>query len=333
MIRSLKNVRRDIRTIYAQSCPIIPGKPGPIEPFSPRCLGETMEVWKAVDTYAERSFRYDMGGIDGRVFGPCEVDDAVALFRWLLWTITPAQWQSMGVGYGDRMRALQIVRGRLKRMHWRDRQTTSGSRKATRRYRSYKASMSIAAPSPVAVAVAVENASVNGLRGRRPGAGRPSMETRTVSAQTARAAIVGEPMAEVVMEGVAVSGGIAHIETDGRMKCVPVSTTNFLFYTGKRVDGRWVPDGGCEELADIETAYRMIPGGTRVEYPRTFVAGALDAGTEVDRFTPAQTPNPAPWTKEQRGHRTTARETVRGQAVAGDVDAYRVALAEYYAGK
>jgi hypothetical protein len=140
-------------------------------------------------------------------------------------------------------------------------------------------------------------------------------------------------MAEVVMEGVAVSGGVAHIETDGQMKCVQVSTTNFLFYTGHRVDGRWVPDGGCEELADIETAYRMVPGGTRVEYPRTFVAAALDAGTERDRFTPAPTPAPEPWTPEQRGNITTTRETVRGQAVAGDVEAYRAALAEYYAGK
>jgi hypothetical protein len=333
MLKNLKNARREIRSYYAETCPIIPGKPGPVEPFSPRCFGETAEVWAAVDSYAERSFRYDMGGIDGRQFGPCEVEDAVALFRWILWSITPAQWQSMGVGYGDRMRALQIVRGRLKRMHWRDRQTTSGSRKATRRYRSYKASMSIAAPSPVAVAVAVEEASRNGLRGRRPGAGRPSMETRTVSAQTARAAIVGEPMAEVVIEGVAVSGGVAHTETDGRMKCIPVSTTLFLFYTGKRVDGRWVPDGGCEEFADIETAYRMVSSTSRVEYPRTFVAGALDAGTELDRFTPAPAPAPEPWSVEQRGWRTTARETVRGQAVAGDVEAYRAALAEYYAGK
>jgi hypothetical protein len=140
-------------------------------------------------------------------------------------------------------------------------------------------------------------------------------------------------MAEVVMEGVAVSGGVVTIDTDGVMKSVAVSTTNFLFYTGKRVDGRWVPDGGCEEYADIETAYRMVPGRTRVEYPRTFVAKALDAGTEIDRYQPAQTPNPEPWNAEQRGWRTTARETVRGQAVAADMEAYRAALAEYYAGK
>lgn len=330
MLKSLKNTRRDIRSYYAQTCPIIPGKPGPIEPFSPRCLGESLEIWQAVDAYAERSFRYDMGGIDGRVFGPGEVEDAVALFRWILWTITPAQWQAMGVGYGDRMRALQIVRGRLKRMHWRDRQTTTGSRKATRRYRSYKASMSIAAPSPVAVAMAVENATVNGLRGRRPGAGRPSIETRTVSAQTARAAIVGEPTREVVVGPVAVDGGIAHIETDGRMKEVEIRSVAFTFYTGERIDGKWMANGGSEQLEEIETAYRMVASTSRVEYPRTFVAEAVDVGTAVDRFTPAQTPNPEPWTTEQRGWRNTSRETVRGQAVAGDREAYREALTEYY---
>jgi hypothetical protein len=331
MIKSLKNARRDIRSIYAETCPIIPGKPGPVEPFSPRCFGETLEVWQAVDGYAERSFRWDMGGQDGRTFGPSEIEEAVALFRWILWTITPAQWQAMGVGYGDRMRALQIVRGRLKKMHWRDRQTTSGSRKATRRYRSYKASMSLSAPSPVAVAVAVEDAARNGLRGRRPGAGRPAMETRTVSTATARAAIVGEPTREVVVGPVAVDGGIAHVETDGRMREVEIRSVAFTFHTGRRIDGRWVPDGGLEQLEEIETAYRMVSSTSRVEYPRTFVAEAVDAGTAVDRFTPAPAPAPAPGVATDE-HRTTVRPM--GQmAYAGDVDAYREALAEYYAGK
>jgi len=331
MLKNLKTVRRDIRSYYAETCPIIPGKPGPVEPFSPRCLGDTSEVWQAVDAYAERSFRYDMGGQDGRTFGPCEVDDAIALFRWVLWTITPAQWQTMGVGYGDRMRALQIVRGRLKKMHWRDRQTTTGSRKATRRYRSYKASMSIAAPSPVAVAMAVENASVNGLRGRRPGAGRPTMETRIVSAQAARDAIVGQPMAEVIVGPVAVDGGIAHVETDGKMREVEIRSVAFSFHTGERIKGHWVPDGLWEQLEEIETAYRMVSSTTRVEYPRTFVAEAVDVGTVAYRFSPGPVPQPMAGVANDE-NRTTVRPM--GQAeYAADIEAYRAALAEYYAGK
>lgn len=333
MLKSLQNVRRDIRSYYAKTCPIIPGKPGPVEPFSPRCFGDTVEVWQAVDAYAERSFRWDMGGQDGRKFGFAEVEEAVALFRWVLWTITPVQWQTMGVGYGDRMRALHIVRGRLKKMHWRDRQTSTGSRQATRRYRSYVASMSLAAPSPATLAVAVEEASQRGLRGRRPGAGRPSMETRTVSAQTARVAIVGEPMREVVVGPVAVDGGVSTIDTDGKMREVEIRTVAFSFHTGERIGGKWVPDGHFEQLEEVETAYRMVPGRTRVEYPRTFVAEAVDVGTVADRFNPAPVPAPAPWTAEQRGRITTSRETVRGQTVAANVEAYREALAEYYSGK
>jgi hypothetical protein len=144
---------------------------------------------------------------------------------------------------------------------------------------------------------------------------------------------MGGPTREIVVGPVAVDGGIAHVETDGRMREVEIRSVAFSFHTGRRIDGRWVPDGGVEQLEEIETGYRMVSSTTRVEYPRTFVAEAVDVGTAVDRFTPAQTPTPAPWTPEQRGHVKTMRETVRGRAVAGDVDAYRAALAEYYAGK
>ncbi len=329
-MKSLKTVRNDIRSYYATTCPIIPGRPGPIEPFSPKCLGETREVWDAVDSYAERAFRWDMGGVDGRTIGAAELEDAIALFRYILWTITPVQWQTMGVGYGDRMRALQIVRGRLRKMHWRDRQTTAGSRKATRRYRAYKASMSIAAPSPVAVAMAVEHAAINGVRGRRPGAGRPTTENRIVSPAVARVAIVGEPMAELVVGPVSVDGGVATIDTDGRMAEIELRSVAFTFHTGERINGHWVPDGGAEQLEEIETAYKMVPGRTRVEYPRTFVAEAVDIGTVADRPIPAPLPAPEPWTAEQRGWIINARETVREQVVTGDVDAYREALREYY---
>jgi hypothetical protein len=140
-------------------------------------------------------------------------------------------------------------------------------------------------------------------------------------------------MAEVIVGPVAVDGGVATIDTDGKMREVEIRSVAFLFHTGRRIDGRWTPDGGAQQLEEIETAYRMVPGRTRVEYPRTFVAEAVDVGTHHDRHQPAPLPLPAPWTAEQRGHVTTLRETVRGQAVAADVEAYRKALAEYYAGK
>jgi hypothetical protein len=159
------------------------------------------------------------------------------------------------------------------------------------------------------------------------------METRTVSAQTAQAAIVGEPIREVVVGPIAINGGVAHVETDGKMREVEIRSVAFSFHTGERIGGKWVPDGLWEQLEEIETGFRMVSSTSRAEYPRTFVAEAVDAGTMVDRYHPAQTPNPEPWNAEQRGWRTTARETVRGQTVAGDMEAYRLALAEYYAGK
>lgn len=159
------------------------------------------------------------------------------------------------------------------------------------------------------------------------------METRIVSAKTARAAIVGEPMAELVVGPVAVDGGVAHIETDGKMKEVEIRSVAFTFHTGERIGGKWVADGKVAQLEEIETAYRMVSSTSRVEYPRTFVAEAVDVGTERDRHQASPLPAPAPWTPEQRGWISTTRETVRGQTVAADVDAYRAVLAEYYAGK
>ena len=214
-------------------------------------------------------------------------------------------------------------------MHWRDRQTTTGSRKATRRYRSYVASMSLSAPSPATLAMAVEEASRNGLRGRRPGAGRPGYETRTVSPATAHAAIMGEPVAEVVVGPVAVDGGVATIDTDGQMREVEVRSVAFTFHTGARIGGQWVADGGAQQLEEIETGYRMVPGRTRVEYPRTFVAEAVDVGTVADRFSPAPVPATAtPWADDggEVCNLTTRRRCAREAVYAADVEAYREAL-------
>jgi hypothetical protein len=140
-------------------------------------------------------------------------------------------------------------------------------------------------------------------------------------------------MAEVIVGPVAVDGGVATIDTDGKMREVEIRSVAFTFHTGERIGGKWVPDGLWEQLEEVETGYRMVPGRTRVDYPRTFVAESVDVGTVADRFNPAPAPAPAPWTAEQRANVTTMRETVRGQTVAGDIEAYRAALAEYYAGR
>jgi len=145
----------------------------------------------------------------------------------------------------------------------------------------------------------------------------------------ARIAIVGEPMAEVVFEGVAVSGGIVNRETDGQIQRVPVRTVVFQFHTGERIDGRWIPDGGTETVEAAETRYKMVAGHTREEYPRTFVPHAIDAGTELDRHVSTPVPGPSPWSEETRETRTTYRPTGT-VAYAADVETYRERLREYY---
>jgi len=329
MIRSLKTVRTAAAALSCDTCPIIPGKAGPIEPFSAACFGSSPEVWETVDNYFERAFRWDMGTLAGRSYSPGDVDDAVSLARWLLWTTTGETWQRLGIGYGDRYRAILAVRARLRRMRWRDRFANHGGRKAVRKYRSYVASMSLSAPSPVAVAIAAELAERRGVSGSVAGRGRPRKETKIVSANVARIAIVGEPMAEVVFEGVAVSGGIVNRETDGQIQRVPVRTVVFQFHTGERIDGRWIPDGGTETVEAAETRYKMVAGHTREEYPRTFVPHAIDAGTELDRHVSTPVPGPSPWSEETRETRTTYRPTGT-VAYAADVETYRERLREYY---
>jgi hypothetical protein len=120
------------------------------------------------------------------------------------------------------------------------------------------------------------------------------METRTVTREQAHTAIMGESMREIVVGPIAVSGGVAHVETDGQMREVEIRSVAFTFHTGERIDGKWMADGGSEQLEEIETAYRMVSSTTRVEYPRTFVAEAVDAGTEGTRHVPTPLPAPAP---------------------------------------
>jgi hypothetical protein len=172
--------------------------------------------------------------------------------------------------------------------------------------------MSLRAPNPATVAIAAETAE-RGVTGKPYAMGRPRTETVTLSRREALAAIVGEPQREVVVGPIHVSGGVATIETDGIMREVTVRS---VAYT--------VHDGG-QEYGEEEntTAWRMVPGRTRVDYPAGFVAEAVDAGTECNRYTPQPIPSPQP-----------AGSVYHASPVwAADVDAYRAALTDYYAGK
>jgi hypothetical protein len=153
-----------------------------------------------------------------------------------------------------------------------------------------------------------------GLRGQIPGRGAKRYETVALSRRDAIAAIVGEPQREIVVGPIHVSGGVASVTTDGKMKEVTVRS---VAYTVVGDDGT---DYGEEENT---TAWRMVPGYTRVEYPAGFVAEAVDAGTERNRYVPQPIPATRP-----------AGSVYHAEPVwAADVDHYRATLAEYYASK
>jgi hypothetical protein len=150
------------------------------------------------------------------------------------------------------------------------------------------------------------------------------METRIVSAQTARVAIMGEPMREAIVGPLCVNGGVAHVETDGRMREVEIARVAFTIHTGKMVAGKWNPDGGKEPMVDIETAYRMVSSTSRVDYPRTFVGKAVDVGTEQTRYRPGGTATPC------AVDGIVTRRPMGEPEYAADVERYRERLADHY---
>lgn len=281
-MRSIRTVRRlrSIRELSCDVCLLVPGRKGPAEPFHPSCFGDDAAVWETVDRYVERCFRWDMSGIDGRPFGADDIQQAQSMFRFHLWTTTPEQWMARGIGFGDRYRALTAIRCKLKRMGWRDRfSDTARGRKATRRYRAYVASMSIAEPSPARVAELAELAEREGVTGKQHGRGNRKATTERMTAAQAREAIVGNVRGREIVTGPRiVKGGKANVETDGRMREVVISRKDFLFFTGERVNGRWIPDGKTEPMADIETRWKMVRAYSEVEFPSAVVADAIDAG-------------------------------------------------------
>ena len=299
---------RSVRDLSCDSCPWIPGRKGPAEPFDVKCFGDDPAVWDAVSRWVASRYYWDCGPFSQR--NPAQPEEAVQMFLYRLATIPAETWQRLGVGYGDRIRALWAVRAWCRRSGWKT--SKGGGRRKGSRYRAYVASMSLRAPNPATVAIAAETAE-RGVTGKPYAMGRPRTETVTLSRREALAAIVGEPQREVVVGPIHVSGGVATIETDGIMREVTVRS---VAYT--------VHDGG-QEYGEEEntTAWRMVPGRTRVDYPAGFVAEAVDAGTECNRYTPQPIPSPQP-----------AGSVYHASPVwAADVDAYRAALTDYYAGK
>lgn len=298
MIRSI----RSVRSLSCDTCPWIPGRRGPAEPFHVRCFGDDPAVWEAIARWAASRFVWDCGPFPSAAVQRSRTDEAVQLFRCRLAMVPAETWQRLGVGYGDRIRALWAVRAWCRRSGWQE--SKGGGRRKGSRYRAYVASMSLRSPDPARVAMAAE-AAERGIRGRSSGRGRPRVETVAVSRREAQTAIVGEPQREVIVGPIHVSGGVAHVETDGKMREVVVREI------------------ATPETITTYTAWKMDRSTARVEYPACFVAEAVDTGTERCRYVPQ--PIPAARPSGSVYHATPE--------YAADPEAYRAALAEYYAAK
>lgn len=312
MIRSL----RSIRDLSATSSPWIPGRNGPAEPFNVQCFGNDPEVWAAVTRWARSRFMWDCGPftltVDARAAGltveditETRVEEATQLFLYRLATITPETWQRLKVGYGDRIRALWAVRAWCRRSGWQEgKSSRSGPRKGAKT-RPYRASMSAQPHNPATVAMACERAA-EGLTGSHAtgSKGRPKRETVTLTPREAYEAIHGTPQRETVVGHVCVSGGIAKVQTDGKI--------------GRIVTRTIVTP---ETITTVEE-WRMVRGeGTRVEYAPCVTADIAELGTERNRYVPQPIPAPRP----------SGSVYHAAPEWTPDVETYRERLAEYYA--
>jgi len=245
---------RSIRSMSANCSIWIPGLNGPAEPFDSAALPRDGEFWKTVENYFARAMAWDCGKRDTTPLRE-EIEEGVQSAMVRLVTTTPEQWGKMRIGRGDRWRAIVAVRSYMRRSDWR---TGTGHRASKRKYRPYPTSGRNGMPGPLAVAIAVEEATA-GIQGKPRGSRH--VTTGSLSAADARAAMQGYAT-ERKLAPIHVSGGVASVETDGTMQHVE---------TRRWIENHREDDGTVVQLTISETAPRMVPGKTRIEYAPGYV--------------------------------------------------------------
>lgn len=242
---------RSIRSISAVCSVWIPGLKGPAELFSPDCIQP--EHWQSIYRYFERRLRWDLPA------APADfIEEGVQGAVVHLYTTPPEVWARLKIGYGDRWRAILAAAGYARRRGWR---WGGGHRQDVRKIRPYPTSGKNGLPGPVAVAMAVEAAAA-GVKGKRAGQGVRKPTVETLAADEVRIAMVGYPR-EAKLAAVSVGGGTAQVQSSGTMREVEVSRVAYSFHGGKRVGGRWIPDGKVWQEEEVTTAYRMVRSCTR----------------------------------------------------------------------
>jgi hypothetical protein len=245
---------RSIRQVSAACSVWIPGLKGPAEPFDSAALPRDSEFWAAVESYYRRCMVWDCGKRD-IVPQSEEIAEGVQIAIVRLLSTTVEQWAKMKIGRGDRWRAIVAVRAFMRRSGWR---AGSGHRQEKRKYRPYPTGGHSSLPGPVAVAVAVEEATA-GIQGKARGSRH--VTAGSLSAADARAAVLGYST-ERRLGAIHVSGGVCSVETDGTMQHVE---------TRRWIENHREEDGTVVQLTIAETAPRMVPGYSRREFAAGYV--------------------------------------------------------------
>lgn len=245
---------RNVRSFSARCSVWIPGLKGPAEPFSMDSLPTDAESIRSIEKYFTGRMVYDCSARENPP-GPAEVEEAVQVAVVRLYTTTPEQWAKLKIGRGDRIRAIWAVAGYMKRSGWR---SGTGRRSDKRRFRPYPQAGRNPSPGPMAVAMAVEEAS-RGVTGKPRGSRHE--RTETLPAHEVRSAMIGYQR-ETKIGTIHVSGGVCSVETDGTMRHVE---------TRRWIENETMEDGTVVQSTIVETVPKMLPGYTRVHFEPGFV--------------------------------------------------------------
>ena len=245
---------RNVRSFSARCSLWIPGLKGPAEPFSMASLPTDAESIRSIERYFRGRMMYDCSTRENPP-GPAEVEEAIQVAMVRLYTTTEEQWSKLKIGRGDRIRAIWAVASYMKRSGWR---TGTGRRADKRKFRPYPQSGRNPSPGPMAVAMAIEEAS-RGIAGKPRGSRHK--RTETLSADDTRHAMIGYQREER-LGAIHVGGGVCSVETDGTMQHVE---------TRRWIENETMEDGTVVQSTIVETMPKMVHGKTRVQFSPGFV--------------------------------------------------------------
>ena len=232
---------------------------------------------------------------------------------------TDRDWEEAGITAPEIARAVLSTIGRMKRNGWRA--TRGGS--DTVQWFPYNRAMDSRTPNPAAIVAAVE----------------PFPDGQSVTGLSPMDALTGRGTDEEKTGTVTVPGGRCRPRNHGKMKPERIVRQWVERVPFVSVETLAAGGGVAEKLAmDCEravTGWTMVRGyGKSVAFPASTVCRTID-GEAVRAFATFQPPRWGAWVDDggEVCNLTTRRRCKREAVHAADAEAYREALAEYYAGR